>query len=62
MSATLRTSAIRKQRKRQDKRRKLRRRLAAAAPAERQAFEAKLLKTYALLTSVPRQAPPERQA
>ena len=67
MSATLRTGAIRKQRKRQEKRRTLRRRLASATAAERPAFEARLLKTYPLLTSVPHAAAhaapaaPERQ-
>ena len=53
MSATLRTSAIRRNRKRQEKRRKLRRQLARATAAERPAFEARLQKTYALLATEP---------
>ena len=53
MSATLRTSAIRRRRKRQEKRRNLRGRLAHAKAAERPALEAKLLKTYPLPTTKP---------
>ena len=53
MSATLRTGAIRRRRKRQEKRQKLRGRLAQATAAERQALEAKILKTYPLPTAKP---------
>jgi hypothetical protein len=53
MSTTLRTSAIHRRRKRQEKRRKLRARLAHATAAERPALEAKLLKTCPLLTAEP---------
>jgi hypothetical protein len=51
MSATLRTNAIRRRRKRQEKRRKLRRQLAHASAVERPTLEAKLQKTYPLLTA-----------
>jgi hypothetical protein len=51
MSATLRTSTIRRRRDRHEKRRKLRRRLSHATAAERQVLEARLLKTYPLLTA-----------
>ena len=57
MSATLRTSAIRRNRKRQEKRRKLRRQLRRATVAERPALEAKLQKTYALLGTEPHAKP-----
>ena len=53
MSATLRTGAIRRRRKRQEKRRNLRGRLAHATAAERPALEAKILKTYPLPTAEP---------
>ena len=53
MTATLRTSAIRRRRKRQEKRQKLRGRLAHATAAERPALEAKILKTYSLPTTEP---------
>ena len=53
MSATLRTGAIRRQRKRQEKRRKLRGQLAHATVAERSALEAKIRKTYPLPTAEP---------
>lgn len=46
MSATLRGTAINRRRQRREKRLKLRRRLARASASERQAIEAKLLKTY----------------
>src|SRR5262245_21019640 len=58
MGATLRTSTIRRRRKTQEKRRKLRDRLAHASSAERAALEARLSKTYQLLTAVPPPAPP----
>ena len=51
MSATLRTSVIRRRRRRREKRLKLRAQLARATAAERQAIEAKLLKTYPLITA-----------
>jgi hypothetical protein len=51
MGATLRTSTIRRRRKRQEKRRKLRGRLEHATTAERAALEAKLLKTYPLVAA-----------
>jgi hypothetical protein len=57
MGATLRTSVIRKRRKIQEKRRKLRGRLENATAAERSGLEARLLKTYALLTAVPKPKP-----
>jgi hypothetical protein len=57
MSATLRTGAIRRRRKRQEKRNKLRARLANATSAERPALEARLQKTYPLLASDPRAQP-----
>ena len=53
MSATLRTSAIRRRRKRQDKRQKLRSQLASATAAERPVLEARLLKTYPLPAVAP---------
>jgi len=51
MSATLRHTVIQRRRHRREKRRKLRAQLAKAPAAERQAIEAKLAKTYPLLTS-----------
>jgi hypothetical protein len=51
MSGTLRHNVIQKRRHRRDKRRKLRGALAKAPAAERPAIEAKLAKTYALLTA-----------
>lgn len=51
MSATLRHTVIQRRRHRRAKRRKLRGQLARAAAAERQAIEAKLAKTYPLLTA-----------
>jgi hypothetical protein len=57
MGATLRTGVIRKRRKIQEKRRKLRARLEHATMAERAALEAKLLKTYTLLTAEPKPKP-----
>ena len=53
MTATLRTSTIRRRRQRRDKRQKLRGRLAHATAAERPALEAKLLKTYPLPAAKP---------
>ncbi|MBI2185877.1 MAG: hypothetical protein HYU37_01995 [Acidobacteria bacterium] len=53
MSATLRHSVIRRRRHRREKRRKLRGQLAVAPAAERQAVEAKLARTYPLLTAQP---------
>jgi hypothetical protein len=47
MSATLRTTVIRRRRQRREKRQKLRRKLARVPAAERPAVEAKLQKTYA---------------
>jgi hypothetical protein len=46
MGATLRTTAIHRRRHRREKRAKLRRHIAKAAPADRQAIQAKLAKTY----------------
>jgi hypothetical protein len=57
MGATLRTSVIRKRRKIQEKRRKLRTRLENAPAGERAGIEAKLLKTYALITAEPKPRP-----
>ena len=51
MSATLRKSVIRQRRHRREKRLKLRGQLANAPAAERQAIDAKLAKTYPLLTA-----------
>jgi hypothetical protein len=51
MSATLRHTVIQRRRHRREKRRKLRAQLAKASAAERQAVEAKLAKTYPLLTA-----------
>ncbi|MBI3049336.1 MAG: hypothetical protein HYY76_13610 [Acidobacteria bacterium] len=51
MSATLRKTIICQRRHRRDKRRKLRAQLATVPAAERQAIEAKLAKTYPLLTA-----------
>jgi len=56
MSATLRHTVIQRRRHRREKRRKLRAQLAKASAAERQAIEAKLTKTYPLLTAQPRRA------
>jgi hypothetical protein len=56
MSATLRNTAIHRRRHRREKRLKLRHHLAKAAkaaPAERQAIQAKLLKTYAVVAAQP---------
>lgn len=53
MSATLRNTAINRRRHRREKRLKLRRRLAKAAPGERQAVQAKLAKTYAIVAAQP---------
>ncbi|HXH25769.1 MAG TPA: hypothetical protein VNI78_11000 [Vicinamibacterales bacterium] len=53
MSATLRKAVIRRRRKRREKRAKLRRQLARASATERQAIEAKLLKTYPIPPSTP---------
>lgn len=50
MGATLRTITIHRRRHRREKRLKLRRHLARATEPERQALEAKLLKTYPLQT------------
>jgi hypothetical protein len=58
MSATLRHTVIQRRRHRREKRRKLRSQLAKASAAERQAIEAKLAKTYPLLTA---QAQAKRQ-
>lgn len=57
MSATLRTSAIRRGRKRHEKRRKLRSQIARATGAERSALEAKLQKTYPVKSAVPSPPP-----
>lgn len=51
MSATLRNTVIARKRKRREKRQKLRRQLARASAPERQAIEAKLAKTYPLITA-----------
>jgi hypothetical protein len=51
MSATLRHTVIQRRRHRREKRRRLRAQLAKASTAERQPIEAKLAKTYPLLTS-----------
>jgi hypothetical protein len=51
MSATLRHTVIQRRRHRREKRRKLRVQLAKASAGERQAVEAKLAKTYPLLTA-----------
>lgn len=51
MSATLRHTVIQRRRHRREKRRKLRHQLAKAPAGERQAIEAKLEKTYTLLTA-----------
>jgi hypothetical protein len=51
MSATLRHTVIQRRRHRRDKRRKLKAQLAKASAVERQAIEAKLAKTYPLLTA-----------
>jgi hypothetical protein len=51
MSATLRHTVIQRRRHRREKRRKLRSLLARASAVERQAIEAKLAKTYPLLTA-----------
>ncbi len=51
MSATLRHTVIQRRRHRRAKRHKLRRQLARASATERQAVEAKLAKTYPLLTA-----------
>jgi hypothetical protein len=53
MGATLRNTVIQRRRHRREKRLKLRRHLAKAAPAERQAIEAKLAKTYTLAGAQP---------
>jgi hypothetical protein len=55
MGATLRNTAIHRRRHRRGKRLKLRRQLAKAAPAERQAIQAKLAKTYAIVAAQPPQ-------
>ncbi len=63
MSATLRTGAIHRRRKRLEKRRKLRRLLEHASGAERAALEAKLVKTYlAACAPPPPLASPESHA
>jgi hypothetical protein len=51
MSATLRNTVIARKRKRREKRQKLRSQLARASGAERQEIEAKLAKTYPLITA-----------
>jgi hypothetical protein len=53
MSATLRNSVINRRRHRRAKRLKLRRHLAKATPAERQAIQAKLAKTYSVVAAEP---------
>jgi hypothetical protein len=53
MGATLRNTAIHRRRHRREKRLKLRRHLAKAAPAERQAIQAKLTKTYTVVAAQP---------
>lgn len=53
MGATLRNTAIHRRRHRREKRLKLRRHLAKAAPAERQAIQAKLAKTYTVVAAQP---------
>ncbi len=47
---------LRRRRQRTDKRRKLKNRLKKASAQERSAVEAKIAKTYRLLTSVPQPA------
>jgi hypothetical protein len=51
MSATLRHVVIQRRRHRREKRRRLRALLAKAPAAERQTIEARLAKTYPLLTA-----------
>jgi hypothetical protein len=51
MSASLRPTEIRRRRQRKEKRGKLRSKLAAAPAAERGAIEAKLQRTYSLVTA-----------
>jgi hypothetical protein len=53
MSATLRNTAIHRRRHRREKRLRLRRHLAKAAPADRQAIQAKLAKTYVVAGAQP---------
>ncbi|MGH9253811.1 MAG: DUF6800 family protein [Vicinamibacterales bacterium] len=53
MSATLRNTVIHRRRHRREKRLKLHHQLAKAAPAERQAIQAKLAKTYAVVAAPP---------
>jgi len=62
MSATLRTGAIHRRRKRLEKRRKLRRLLEHASGAERAALEAKLVKIYLAACAPPPLASPESHA
>jgi hypothetical protein len=49
---------VRRRRQRIGKRRKLKNRLKKASPQERSGIEAKILKTYRLLTSLPQPAKP----
>jgi hypothetical protein len=51
MSASLRPTELRRRRQRKEKRGKLRSKLAAAPAAERAAIEAKLQRTYSLVTA-----------